>query len=101
MGCTSELVFRKTVRCIQVGQPPGTVCDKRSKPTNRDRIVAQCFVDNHDIAEPMVKGGYACDWVKFSGGHYSHHPAGRFVPAGDTRRQISSAQVRMRQLGNG
>lgn len=35
-----KLVNGKTVRCVQVGG--GTPCDGRSKPTNRDRIVAQC-----------------------------------------------------------
>jgi endonuclease YncB( thermonuclease family) len=66
----------KTVRCVQVGG--GTPCDGRSEPINRDRIVAQCFTETGDIAEPLVSGGYACDWVKFSGGHYSK--AGRRKP---------------------
>jgi endonuclease YncB( thermonuclease family) len=48
----------------------GTVCDGRSKPTSRDRVVAQCFLDKLDIAEEMVRSGTACDWPKFSGGHY-------------------------------
>ena len=64
-----RLVEGKVVRCIQVGN--GTPCDGRSKPTNYDRIVAQCFVDGADIAVPMVEQGFACDWVKFSGGAYS------------------------------
>ena len=38
-----KLVEGKVVRCVQVGN--GTPCDGRSKPTNYDRIVAQCFVD--------------------------------------------------------
>jgi endonuclease YncB( thermonuclease family) len=38
----------KLARCVQVGS--GTPCDGRSKPTNRNRIVAQCFVDGADIA---------------------------------------------------
>ncbi len=37
-----RLVQGKPVHCIQVGN--GTPCDGRSKPTNHDRIVAQCFV---------------------------------------------------------
>jgi endonuclease YncB( thermonuclease family) len=37
---------------------------------NRDRIVAQCFLHKLDIAEEMTKSGTACDWPKFSGGHY-------------------------------
>jgi hypothetical protein len=28
-------------------------------------------VDGADIAEPLVEQGFACDWVKFSGGTYS------------------------------
>ena len=37
---------------------------------NRARIVAQYFIDKLDIAEEMAKTGTACDWPKFSGGHY-------------------------------
>lgn len=33
--------------------------------------MAQCFVGETDLAEQMVAGRYACDWVKFSGGEYS------------------------------
>lgn len=66
----SSLVHGKTVRCVQVNAAPGTVCDGRSRPTNRDRIVAQCFVDGQDIAAELVRSGAACDWPKFSGGHY-------------------------------
>jgi endonuclease YncB( thermonuclease family) len=46
------------------------VCDGRSKQNSRDRIVAQCFIDNFDIATEMAKSGTVCDWPKFSGGHY-------------------------------
>jgi endonuclease YncB( thermonuclease family) len=35
-----------------------------------DRIVAQGFLDKADVAEEMVKSHTACDWPKFSGGHY-------------------------------
>jgi endonuclease YncB( thermonuclease family) len=62
-----RLVQDKPVRCIQVGD--GTPCDGRSKPTNHDRIVAQCFADG--AAVPLVEEGFACDWVKFSGGIYT------------------------------
>lgn len=41
----SKLVKGKTVRCVQVGG--GMPCDGRSKPTNRDRIVAQCFAGDN------------------------------------------------------
>lgn len=62
------IIQGRAVRCVQVGG--GTVCDGRSKPTNGNRVVAQCFVNGKDIAEPMVDGGFACDWKKFSGGAY-------------------------------
>jgi endonuclease YncB( thermonuclease family) len=67
-GVLANMIEGKTVHCLQVGE--GTVCDGKSKPTNRDRIVAQCFLDKLDIAEEMAKSGAACDWPKFSGGHY-------------------------------
>ena len=70
----SQLVEGKAVRCAQVGN--GTPCDGRSKPTNHDRIVAQCFVNGADIAVPLVEQGFACDWVKFSGGAYSSNGKG-------------------------
>jgi micrococcal nuclease len=69
-----KLVEGKVVRRVQVGN--GTPCDGRSKPTNYDRIVAQCFVDGADIAVPMVEQGFACDWVKFSDGAYSQNGDG-------------------------
>jgi endonuclease YncB( thermonuclease family) len=67
-GVLANMIEGKTVHCLQVGE--GTVCDGKSKPNNRDRIVAQCFLDKLDIAEEMTKSGTACDWPKFSGGHY-------------------------------
>jgi endonuclease YncB( thermonuclease family) len=68
----ANLVKGKSVRCIQVGS--GTPCDGRSKPTNRDRVVAQCFVGDLDLAAALVTQGHACDWVKFSGGVYPGEP---------------------------
>jgi endonuclease YncB( thermonuclease family) len=67
-GVLAAMIEGKTVHCLQVGE--GTVCDGRSKPNNRDRIVAQCFLDKLDIAEEMAKSGTACDWPRFSGGRY-------------------------------
>lgn len=67
------LLAGKTVRCVQVGA--GTPCDGRSRPGNRDRIVAQCFVGGADIAVEMVRSGHACDWPKFSGGRYRLSPS--------------------------
>jgi endonuclease YncB( thermonuclease family) len=46
------LISGRTVQCIQVGK--GTVCDGRSRPINRDRIVAQCFAGTKDIARELV-----------------------------------------------
>jgi endonuclease YncB( thermonuclease family) len=63
------LLGDKRERCTPVGE--GTVCDGRSKRKSWDRIVAQCFVEGLDIAGPMVADGYACDWAKFSDGHYA------------------------------
>jgi endonuclease YncB( thermonuclease family) len=67
-GVLSNLIEGKTVHCLQVGE--GTVCDSRSTPRSRDRVVAQCFLGKLDIAEEMIKSGTACDWPKFSGGRY-------------------------------
>lgn len=69
------MIAGKSIRCVQVGA--GTVCDGRSKPMSRERVVAQCFVDGQDIGVLMVKGGFACDWVRYSGGAYSASPGAR------------------------
>lgn len=62
-------LLRGKVRCVQVGA--GTPCDGRSASTNGDRIVAQCFAAGADVAASMTVQGFACDWMRFSGGHYS------------------------------
>jgi hypothetical protein len=64
----SNMIEGKIVHCLQVGE--GTVCDGRSKPTSRDRIVAQSFLGKLDIAEEMTKSETVCDWPKISGGRY-------------------------------
>jgi endonuclease YncB( thermonuclease family) len=64
-GVLATMIERKTVHCLQVGE--GTVCDGKSKPNSRDRIVAQRFIGKLDIAEEMAKSGTVCDWPKFSG----------------------------------
>jgi endonuclease YncB( thermonuclease family) len=48
-----RLTEAKEVRCIQVGG--GTPCDGLSRPISRDRIVAQCFVGDRDIAMEMIR----------------------------------------------
>lgn len=58
----------RIVSCVPVGH--GTPCDGRSRPKAGARIVAQCFVDGLDIGGEMVRLRVACDWSKFSGGHY-------------------------------
>jgi endonuclease YncB( thermonuclease family) len=47
------VALSKTLRCVCVDE--GSVCDGRSKPTNRDRIVAQCFEREADISAEMVE----------------------------------------------
>ena len=65
----ATIVKGKPVRCVLVGG--GTPCDGKSKPVNSSRFVAQCFAQASDIATTMVEQGFACDRIKFSGGHYS------------------------------
>ena len=74
----ADLIKGKNVCCLQVSR--GTPCDGRSKPINRDRIVAQCFVGDLDIAGALVASGLACDWVKFSGGVYARDANGKACP---------------------
>jgi hypothetical protein len=74
-GVLSNMIEGKQVHCLQVGE--GTPCDGRSKPTSRDRIVAQCFLDTLDIAE---------EWRS------PERPAtGRSSPAGTTRSTTTPA----------
>jgi endonuclease YncB( thermonuclease family) len=76
----AALTDGKAVRCVAVGG--GTPCDRRSQLMNQGRVVAQCFVDDRDIARDLVDGGYACDWTNFSGGHYSRNGVGQACPEG-------------------
>lgn len=63
------LIEGRRVRCIPVGA--GTPCDGRLKLESRNRIFAQCFLGDMDIAAEMVRIGHAHDWQKYSGGYYS------------------------------
>ena len=63
-----KLVANRIVRCVPVGE--GTPCDGCSRRKSHDRIVAQCFVGETDLAAEMVRSGYAGDWPGFSGGYY-------------------------------
>ena len=74
----SEITTKRSVRCLQVGG--GTVCDGRSRSTNNGRVVAQCFVGEQDLAAELMRRGVVCDWVRFSGGHYSRDGQGRRCP---------------------
>ncbi|RLQ88937.1 thermonuclease family protein [Notoacmeibacter ruber] len=63
-----RLVAGREVICIRVGE--GSVCDGRSRPRSYDRVVAQCFIGQTDLAGQMVRAGHAVDWPRFSGGAY-------------------------------
>ena len=67
----SQLIGNKDVTCVPVGK--GTPCDGRSNLLHGTRLVAQCFVDNQDIATELVKACHATDWEKFSGGYYKKY----------------------------
>jgi endonuclease YncB( thermonuclease family) len=69
-----SLASREQVLCIPVGQ--GSVCDGRSRATSYSRLVAQCFVGELDVAGALVEQGLACDWARFSGGHYARTVGG-------------------------
>lgn len=64
----ADMVEGKQVYCLQVGEGPP--CDGRSPARSRDRIVAQCFIGDKDIAAEMVHLRQACDWPHYSAGHY-------------------------------
>lgn len=66
----NAMVANKVVHCIEVRPTAGTPCDGRSPKRSRDRVVAQCFIGEKDIAAKMIQAGQACDWPKFSNGHY-------------------------------
>lgn len=68
----ANMIRGKQVHCLQVGL--GTPCDGRSRPKNRDRSVAQCFIADKDIAGEMIRLRHSCDWPHYSGGHYRLDP---------------------------
>jgi len=67
-GSLAKKIEKREIRCVRVGE--GTVCDDRSKPTNKGKVIAQCFIGDDDVATIMSRARMACDWPKFSGGHY-------------------------------
>jgi endonuclease YncB( thermonuclease family) len=69
------LVGNQTVRCVPLGE--GTICDGRARSRSSAGILGQCFLgEDIDIAALLVKRAFACDWVRFSGGHYSSNDPG-------------------------
>jgi micrococcal nuclease len=69
------LIGNQTVRCVPLGE--GTVCDGRTRRRSSTGILGQCFLgEDVDIAGLLVKRAFACDWVRFSGGHYSSNDPG-------------------------
>ncbi|WP_332763963.1 thermonuclease family protein [Phenylobacterium sp.] len=54
----AEITKGQTVICIARGR-------------SYERVVAQCFVGDMDVAGEMVRRGQAVDWPKFSRGHYA------------------------------
>lgn len=67
-GALAAMIEGKQVHCLQVGLE--TPCDGRSRPTNRDRVVAQCFIGDKDVAAEMVRLRQACDYPRYSAGYY-------------------------------
>lgn len=59
-----NLVSRKMIRCLPVGQ--GTVCDGRSGSTNHDRFVAQCLMGatGTRLIRRVSVGKSASKWLK-------------------------------------
>ena len=69
------LIVNQTVRCVPLGE--GTICDGRATRRSSAGILGQCFLgEDVDIAALLVKRAFACDRVRFSGGHYSANDPG-------------------------
>lgn len=75
-----SFVLGRTVRCVPQGS--GTPCDGLTKPTSRTRGVAQCFTDDGDVADFMIRNGYACYRWSLSDGYYARIAGARVC---DTR----------------
>ncbi|WP_338312891.1 thermonuclease family protein [Bradyrhizobium sp. TM239] len=58
-----EFIGRRTVSCT------------RSEHDRYGRIVGKCSVDETDLAEWLVRNGYALDWPKYSKGRYAAQQA--------------------------
>ena len=63
------MIEGKEVSYIQVGG--ATPCDGRSNATNRDRIIAQCFIAEKDVAMEITCSGTVADLPRFSAGYYA------------------------------
>lgn len=64
------LASTRALAQITTGQT--LVCRRRGK--SFDRVVAQCWIGNRDVAGEMVRRGQAVDWPKFSKGYYRSPP---------------------------
>jgi micrococcal nuclease len=67
-GTLAAMIEGKQVHCLEVGLE--TPCDGRSRSRSRDRVVAQCFIGDKDVAAEMVRLRQACDWPRFSAEYY-------------------------------
>lgn len=56
-----EAIMGKDIRCEDVNVD------------GQNRIVAKCYLNGSDIAEAMVRAGWARDWQKYSGGAYASY----------------------------
>ncbi len=60
-----RMIEGKNVRGVPVGA--GATCKGRSMPQSHNRLVAQCFLSETDLADAMVKAGHAKDWRRSAG----------------------------------
>lgn len=65
----SALVAGKTVRCVPLGE--GTPCDGIANGEIYKRRIAQCFVEDKDLAAEMIRSKSACAWKAESGEAYT------------------------------
>lgn len=55
---------------ISLIKPNELKCHEKPRAKSETRTVAQCFVNDNDLAELMVRGGWAVDYSYFSKGFY-------------------------------
>ena len=54
------MIEGKEVRCVPIGL--GAPCNTRKMPQGGNRIIAQCYFFDADIADAIVEAGHAKDW---------------------------------------